>query len=504
MRKILIAECKQEVSTFNPVLSHYEDFVISRGDAILDYHRGKRSEIGGALSAFDAQGDIELIPVYAVRAITSAGLLAGPDFQRIARELLAAVKAAPRVDGVYFSLHGAMAAEGEDDPEGYLLSEARKILGEDLPIVVSLDLHGVLTDRMLEHSNAITMFHTYPHVDFWETGERAGRLLCRIMSGEVQPVTAKVAIPALVRGDELITATGLFGESIRACQAIEQTPPGLVAGMFIGNPFTDVAELQSYSVVVTDNDPAGAERAAVRLAQDFWRHRERLQVPLDSLARSVELAAQTTSGTVMMVDAADATSSGASGDSNAILAALVKSGYRGRALVPIVDPAAVQAAFAAGIGGAVRTTVGGALDTGRFRPLPIEGRVQLLSDGHFRSESFGDSWFAGETAVIIANNYTLVVTSRAVSLYDRALFYAHGCDPKRFDLVVVKSPQCERHMFKEWCSQVVNVDAPGSTSANLPYLGHTKCIRPMFPLDPSVPFEPKARLFSRKTVRTSP
>lgn len=500
MRKILIAECKQEVSTFNPVLSHYEDFVVTRGQTILDYHRGQRSEIGGALTAFDTTSDIEIVPVYAARAITSAGLLAGVDFRRIAAEWLAAIKAAPPVDGVYFSLHGAMAAENEDDPEGYLLQETRKILGEKIPIVVSLDLHGVLTDRMLQHSDAITMFHTYPHVDFWETGERAGRLLLRIMAGEVRPVTAKVAIPALVRGDELITATGLFGESIRACQAIEATPPGLVAGMFIGNPFTDVAELQTYSVVVTDGDPALAEREAVRIARNFWRHREHMQVPLDSLARSVELAAQTTSGTVMMVDAADATSSGASGDSNAILAALVQSGYRGRALVPIVDPAAVKAAFAAGIGGTVRTTVGGALDTGRFKPLPIEGRVRLLSDGYFQSESFGDSWYAGETAVIVVNNYTLVVTSRAVSLYDRALFYAHGCDPKRFDLVVVKSPQCERHMFKDWCSRVVNVDAPGSTSANLPYLGHTKCIRPLFPLDPNVPFEPKAKLFSRKSL----
>jgi microcystin degradation protein MlrC len=496
MKKILVAECKQEVSTFNPVHSGREDFDITRGQAILDYHRPRRSEMGGALSVFDAQADVEVVPTFAARQITSGGLLAGEAFQRIAAEFLAALREAPAVDGVYFSMHGAMAAEGEADPEGYLLQEARKILGEALPFVVSLDLHGILTDRMMEHSDAVVMFHTYPHVDFWETGERAARLLLRIMAGEAHPVSAKVAIPALVRGDELITETGLFGQCIRSAQAVERSPGGLVAGMFIGNPFTDVPDLQTYSVVTTDGDPRRAQAEAIRIAEQFWPFRERMQVPLETVEASVAIAAKTR-GTVVMVDAADATSSGASGDSNAILAELLRTGYPGRALIPVVDPAAVRAAWAAGVGGTVHTTVGGAMDPGRFRPLPVVGKVRLLSDGSFRSESFGDEWFAGNTAVIDVGAVTLVVTSRPVSLWDRALFYAHGQDPRKFDLVVVKSPHCERHMFAAWCTRLINVDAPGSSSANLRRLGHTRCPRPIFPLDPGVAFIPEAKLFRR-------
>src|SRR5260221_755382 len=251
MPKILIAECKQEIASFNPVLSHYQDFQISYHDSLLQYHRGGQLEVGGALSVFDAQGDIELTPTYSARSITSGGTLATADFTRIAGEFLAALQTAPRADGVYFSLHGAMGAENEDDPEGFLLAEARKILGEAVPIVVSLHLHGILPERMLQHADAIVAYHTYPHVDFFETGARAAKLLLRIMKGEVNPVTARVKIPALVRGDELITATGLFGESIRAAQAIEASPGGLSAGMFIGNPFTDVLDLRTNSFVVT-------------------------------------------------------------------------------------------------------------------------------------------------------------------------------------------------------------------------------------------------------------
>lgn len=497
MPRILIAECKQEVSTFNPVLSGYEDFTLRHGQSILDYHRQVRSEVGGALSVFDVTPGVELVPACSAHFITSGGTLADAAFERLAGELLSSIKAAPKVDGVYFSLHGAMAAQSEGDPEGWLLEQTRKIVGEKVPIVISLDLHGILTDRMLEQSDAAVAFHTYPHVDFFGTGERAARLLLRIVAGEVKPVTAKVTVPALVRGDELITASGSIRHAVNAAKAVEQSPAGLSAAMMWGNPFTDVPALASNSFVVTDNDPALAEREALRIANLFWEHHEKMQVPLTSLADAAYLTKENSSGTVVLVDAADATSSGASGDSNAVLRALIDAGYDGTAVIPIVDPGAVQAAFQAGVGNTVQTTVGGALDTKRFTPLPIEGRVRMLSDGWFHSETTRELWQAGPTAVIQVGNITLIVTSRAVSLYDRALFLAHGCDPKHFGAVVVKSPHCEPHMFKEWAARYIDVDAPGSTSANLRSLGHTKCARPMFPLDADVPFQPQAKLFQR-------
>jgi len=502
MTRILIAECKQEVSTFNPHLSGYQDFGVRMGGELLSYHRTVRNEIGGALSVFDAAQEVALVPAYSAFFITSGGTLAKVAWERIAQEFLDSIRAAPPVDGVYFCMHGAMASEEELDPEGWLLAETRKILGEDIPIVVSLDLHGILTDKMVEHSDAIVAYHTYPHVDFFETGQRAARLLLRIVAGEVKPVTAKVAIPALVRGDELITATGLFGDSIRLAQTAENGPGGLSAGMFIGNPFTDVPALQTYSFVVSDNDPALAEREALRIAGSFWANHEKMRVPLVSLDEMAAIAKASTHGTLALVDAADATSSGASGDSNAILRKLTETGYAGRTLLPIVDEPAVQQAFAAGIGATIQTTVGGTLDPQRFQPLPITAKVRLLADGRFRSESFGEEWQAGLTAVLDADNFTLVASSRGVNLYDRSFFHAHGQNPERFDAVVVKSPHCQHHMYAAWCTRMVNVDAPGSSSANLPYLGHTRCPRPIFPLNAGVPFNPVAKIFQRHHTPT--
>ena len=235
----------------------------------------------------------------------------------------------------------------------------------------------------------------------------------------------------------------------------------------------------------------------MNIANRFLSHHEKMQVPLTSLEESVRLASQVTSGTVVMMDAADATSSGASGDSNAILRELIRQDYQGRSLSPVIDPEAVRRAFAAGVGAAVRTTIGGALDPARFQPIEVEATVRSLSDGKFRSESFGWPWDSGNTAVLEVGRHTIVVGSRPVHLFDRSWFYANGQNPSHFDLVVVKSPHCEPQMFADWCAKLINVDAPGSTSANLQSLGHTNCARPIFPLDDGVEFQPVADIFRR-------
>ncbi len=501
MQKILIAECKQEVSTFNPQKSGYQDFGIRKGEQILEYHRKVRNEIGGALDVFDGCSGLTLVPTFSAFFITSGGTLAEPDWQRIANEFLDGIRQAPKVDGVYFCMHGAMASEQEWDPEGYLLAETRKILGERIPIVVSLDLHGILTDRMLEHADAIVAYHTYPHVDFFQTGQRAARLLLKILAGEAHPVTAKVSIPALVRGDELITSTGLFGQSIRIAEAVEDSPGGLSAGMFIGNPFTDVPSLQTYAFAVTNNDRGMASEKALQIAETFWQNHHAMRVPLESIEDACKQAAvlylEHPEATVGLVDAADATSSGASGDSNAIFDGLRRAGYKGRALIPIVDKPLVEKAMHAGIGATVDSLIGGAVDGVRFKPLPIRGQVKHLSDGLFRSESFGEQWYSGPTAVVEVDNFTFVVASRPVNLYDRSFFYAHGQNPRHFNAIVIKSPHCQHHMFADWCIRMINVDAPGSTSANLHYLGHIRCPRPIFPLDSEVSFSPVVQFFER-------
>lgn len=495
MKRILIADCKQEISSFNPLPSGYGDFLIRQGEGLYE-QRGKNQELGGALAVFEARPDIEIVPTICARA-GSAGLLSAEGWKRLAEEVLAAIFAnLDGIDGIYVSLHGAMGADGELDPEGYLLQKLRERVGPEMPVVISLDLHGILTDRMLRQVDGFAIYWTYPHVDFADTGRRAAELLLKLIAGGVRPVAARVVIPALVRGDELITKTGCYGELLAECRRLEEEGGVLAAGIMIGNPFTDVPELCSQVLILTDGDRATAEREAMRLAQEFWPLRFRMQGKLVPLERAIAQA-RSIHGPVIFTDAADATSSGASGDSNAVLAALRQAGYGKRVLAQIVDAPAAAAAHAAGIGATLSLTLGGSIDPARFPPMPVTATVKLLSDGEAALETMKAPLRAGPTAVLICDNVTVVVMSRSVSLFDRAMYYANGLDPEDFDLVVVKSPHTEFHMYDQWCVRNFNVDAPGATSANLKSLGHRICARPIYPLDDNVAFAPRATIYGR-------
>jgi microcystin degradation protein MlrC len=488
MKRILVVECMQEISSFNPLQSGYEDFHIQHGSQILG-QQGTNQAIGGALKVFEETGGIEVVPTISARA-GSAGLLSADGWRRLSVEILESVRSnLERIDGIYFSLHGAMGADGELDPEGYLLERVRELAGPTTPIVISLDLHGILTDRMLRHSSGFAIYRTYPHVDFADTGQRAARLLLKLMSGKLRPAIARVVIPVLVRGDELITKTGCYGELLRECLRHERDGEALAAGIMIGNPFTDVPELCSQVLVMTDGDRATAERAAVRLANDFWGLRARMQGKLISVERAIAQA-KSIDGPVIFTDAADATSSGASGDSAEILRALRQAGYDRRVLAPIVDAKAAAAAHKAGVGATVEVELGGSVDRRRFTPMRVKATVKLLSDGQARLETMKAPLAAGLTAVLTFANFTVVVVSLPVFLFDRAIYFANGQNPADFDLIVVKSPHTEHHMFDAWTDANFNVDAPGATSANLKSLGHTICARPVYPLDENVRFVP--------------
>lgn len=496
MPRIALFQLMQEISSFNPGKSHLDDFLIQHGEPWIAADRGSVHEIGGALSVFEADSEVVLVPTISARSNSSGGIFAADDWDALSERLIHSLdqlKDQP-IDGIYFCMHGAMATESEMDPEGFILEHARKLLGANIPFVTSMDLHGILTDRMLAHSNAIVPYHTYPHIDQYDTGVRAAKLLLRLIHEELQPVMTRVKIPALVRGDELVTETGLFGECLRLARQIEDSDAGLAAGMLIGNPFTDVPELRTNVVVTLDGDQDLATQYAREMAELFWVHRERMQVPLITVSEAVKQTVrfhteEESTSPVVLVDAADATSSGASGDSNILLRALMENRYPGTLLLPIVDAPAVQRAIEAGVGATLRLTLGGTVDPGRFTPLEVEATVRQLSDGNFHSESFQLPWRSGLTAVLQIGTYTVVVSSQPVNLFDRSFFLAHGQDPAQFNAVVVKSPHCEPHMFKESAGLYLDVDAPGSTSANLRYLGHSVCPRPMFPLDDEVEFE---------------
>ncbi|PCJ57959.1 MAG: microcystin degradation protein MlrC [Planctomycetota bacterium] len=496
MLKILINECIQEVSSFNPISSNLEQFQLNKNNMILEVHAQLITEVSGALNIFD-KNDIDVIPGFSARAMSSGGLLPDKDFEFIAANILTSVEdSIGQVDGYYFALHGAMQSPSYEDPEGWLLEEVVKRVGCEMPIVISLDMHGILTEKMCQNIWAFSMLHTYPHVDFQENGERSAKLLLDLIKSKKRPCIIDVPIPALVRGDELITETGLLGTFYQKTDGLVQNNPAvLAAGLMIGNPFTDVLGLKSHVVAICEDKKniAAIEKQCSAIAEEFWSKRNKLQATTISLAdafiRFKELGA-----TVVFADAADATSSGASGDSNAILEGVLKFDPTIRTLLPILDDNAAANAHSAGVGSAISVHLGGSCDP-QFSPTEIKVEVLLLTDGRIDNESHGGIYDAGPTALLKYEGLRIIVFSKPIHLFDRSIFISHKCNPKDFEIVVVKSPHTQFKFFSAWVKDTLIIDVPGATSANLKRLGHKKCERPIFPLDVISSFTPLTRCY---------
>lgn len=483
--RILLAQLKQETSSFNPCLTRYEDFHQRHGNELLDAFRGTRTEIAGALDIF-ADSSTEIVTLGGLGAwAVSGGPICEPDLDRLIDEFLDALEKHRDVDAVLFCLHGAMAGEREGDPEGRLLTEVFSRL-PTVPIVVTLDLHAIFTLAMELCSSVVVPFHTYPHVDQYETGQRAARILLHLLQEQPSFNTSCVALPMLVRGDELITETGLFGEAIKACQEVEASAAGISAGVFIGNAFTDVPDLKSW-VMVCSEDAEESEIRAREIAAFMWQHRQDFQAELVSLDEAIAIA-NNTDGLTVFSDAADATASGASGDSNVILGGLIgqtsasSTRFEGRALLSIVDASAAHQATSAGVGASIQVSLGGTRDPGRFEPLVVTADVISLWDGHFTYES-GTDETAGTTAVLRVQDVDILVTERSVYVVGRNVYTAHGLEPTDYDVVVAKSPNGFRTHYESIAASIVAVDVPGSTSANLHSLPYKRVSRPIFPLD---------------------
>ena len=319
MPNILFAELRQETASFNPYPTSYAMFRQMHGAEITENYRGTKTEISGFMEVMAERPEMKLIPTVSAASV-SGGAIPTEDLSRLLEEIVGSIEQVVQkrqIDAVFMCLHGAMAGETEDDPEGLLLTKVREVVG-GIPLVASIDLHAILTDRMLEMIDIVVPFHTYPHVDQFETGQRAAQSLLKLIDGGVKPEAVTVKLPLLVRGDELITATGKYGEAIRMCQEIEASETGLSAGVNIGNAFTDVPELRTNILVVRDSDRDQAQADADRIASFMWEHRELFKADLITVDESIEMARANSGLTVFSV-AADGTGSGASGDSIAIL-----------------------------------------------------------------------------------------------------------------------------------------------------------------------------------------
>lgn len=493
--KLVIAQMKHETNTFSPVPTDLARFatgadVPPEGAAAVAAYRDTGSAIGAFIDLAEAAGaDYQV-------AVAGNAWPSGPvhdaAFEHMAGRICDAVKAG--CDAVLLDLHGAMVTQTYEDGEGELLRRIRAI-NPTVPIGVALDMHTNLYDAIGEHSTVIAGYQTYPHIDMYETGLRAGRALLALLAGTVKPAMAwgrQAMLPHVMRQGSDDSPNKELQARCRQMEA----EGALCATVFVGFPNADIEFAGLSAVVVCDGDAAKARRWCDELLTMAWAARAQFVYQIEPLAESMARAKALAenkpagSGPVVLLDHSDNCASGGTMDTMTVLGAMLDAGLDEAAAFAIYDPAAVQQMIAAGVGSEITLQLGGKLDMPAIglqgQPRSVSGRVRLVCDGRFRNRgpmARGEINDMGPSAVLDTGKLQIVVISNHVEPHDLAAFTAVGIAPDRCKYLMLKSRIHWRAGLRSLAHAVVECAGTGVCSSDYALLGLHKVRRPIYPID---------------------
>ena len=491
--RVAVIEFAHESNTFSPKLADMHTFEASRlyfDDEMLIEMRDTNSEIGGCIDIAELRG-WDLVPVLSAHA-QPAGPLREDVRRHLTNEVLGRITAKMPFDGIFLSLHGAMVTETAQDGESQLLSQIRSVVGAEIPIAVTLDLHANIFDEMADLINIAVSYRTYPHIDMRERGRDAAELLHRTMVGEIVSHVV-VERPAMLVGCD----DGRTTENGPMCRILEHAEkeagsPGIL-NVSVNAGFTEADVFAAGPSVLITHDrnimaDCDARDAATRVCSTIWdyRHEWSRPIPLEDCIE--KLKNRSNLGRPLVVaDFSDNPGSGAYGDCTAILSALLYAEVENAALGALYDPEAAQTLSEAGVGAEVTLLIGGKTDPSiGGGPLEITGCVMAVSDGHFVFEGPLYTGLSGQVGTCVAfrtRGIDVMITSENLQMFDLNIFRAVGIEPAEKGIVVVKSMQHFRGAFAPIASEILIVDAGGLCSPDLTKRTYRNLRRPVFPLD---------------------
>jgi microcystin degradation protein MlrC len=501
--RIAIGQLWQETNTLNPApttRADFEAFGVVRGPELVE-RMAETNELGGFIQSLRAWPERPEIVGLVRLPAWPAGLASAESFAWLRDEMVGALRRALPVDAVLLALHGSLAADGTPDVEGAVLDECRTLIGPRTPLVATLDLHANITERMVRAADALVLYHTIPHIDVVETGQRGAAALRRILDG-ARPVTAFQKLPLVAPVERANTQDPKsISYGIREkLQAWERDPRVIAAGLATVQPWLDIPELGSAVVVVTDGDAGLARERCAELAAFVWERRADYRSELPSVEEGVRIALAEPDGLVVLGDGADATTSGSPGDGTHILGEMLNYNWPRPALITLVDPDLVAEAARRGVEAEFAATLGGKRDRRFSMPVPAVVRTANLFDarfvmsGHLARNMPIDM---GPSAVLRVGNVHIVVTSRSGPHFSPQLFQAAGIDPFAAQLLVAKSPCGYRAAYQAHAIRMMTVRSAGCAPSDFWRYPFRNIPRPLWPWDEIGEWAPAPMLVMR-------
>jgi len=508
---VLLVSFMHESNTFveNPKTTTRSDFRANReyfGEDVVANLRGTETSVGGVIDVADERG-IELRPIAAVNA-TPGAPVSRDAYEYYTTEIERRVRdRGDDVDGVVMPLHGAMVPEHLHDGEGPLMRTVRDIVGDDVPISISLDLHGNVSDEMLRHADALNAYKEYPHLDKAETGRQGMNVLVDTIRDEVDPTVHASSPPQIIYQPKAYTPSGPMSEIMDRARKHEARDDVLSVSIFPGYYHADVPEMGVTTVAVTDDHPELARRISRDLATSLWERREdfvdEYPGPDEAVgeAKALAAAAGDDKGPVVIGDFGSNPGGGGASDGTTILRAFLEQGVENAGYAIMHDPEVIDTAVAAGVGATRTVTVGGKTDNNHGEPIEdLEVYVKAITDGRFTNTGtshmgYGVQNDLGPTVYLQCGpdrDIDVVVSGTRHSAFDAEIWRHVGIQPERLDILCIPSFVAFLGDYEPLSSAVVLADTPGVSAVDPARFEYEHIQRPIYPLDdvPRTAFSP--------------
>lgn len=452
------------------------------GQEILDEDTGVRTYLGGMIDA-GVRHNVEIIPTFSANAHPS-GTIERDAFDTMLTTLLDGIRNAGEIDAVCVALHGAGSADGIDDIEGTTLRAIRDIVGPDMPVIATLDLHCHSTDLMLESATALLTVHEYPHVDSYERGYEAVELAVRAVTGTVHPVMHLTRLPMAIA-----PITSFHGPARKVNERCwEWENKGLIDVTFVhGYPHTDVPIISASVIAVADGDTDLARQASEDVASMIWEMREEFRTELPQPAEAIQDALSHDGQPVIIAEVSDNPGGGSPGSGTHLLRAMIDAKLESATFGFVYDPETAEQAHDAGVGATIEVHIGGNIDPENLgEAIRAKAYVKAVTDGkHITTSPMGQGSERnlGKMARLVINGIDVIVGSESHQTIDTGPFLLHGVDVTRYKVVGLKSQNHFRAGFEPIASKIIRTDPPGWTTSNLKQLDYQRIARPIWPLD---------------------
>lgn len=492
--RVAIGSFSTETHSFSKDLTPLEAFqacIWEDAEHMVDAQRGNRGDGGGAnvggFIDYAEAHDWEIAPLFCAGAWPS-GPIPAHDYETIKKQFRPGLENLD-VDGVLLHLHGAAVVEGLDDAEGDFLTFVREMVGEEVPVLVLLDLHANVSDLMCEKADAIYGYDQYPHLDIYERQQEICQLLEKMVAGEAKPFTFRTQPPLLFPAILTTTDTEHM-KKIRARAEEWEKQDGVInVATFAGYYASDKYEAGPSTVVVTNDDPDLAVKVSKDISDLFWELKNEFLFPMTPINEAIE-EAKNTDGTYGFMDECDDPLGGGASDGTYILQALLDAGIESGGVSVIRDPEIVAKAWETGVGGTVSGKLGAKIDNMHGTPIDINATVLKLSDQ--KIPVFYDDpttlQSVGRMAVIEERGFKIVVVELKGGFEGIDIFGILGYNIEDMKAVVLKgSSGAYKNVFRDRISKYTIVESLGITSPDVTRIGDFKNLRrPIWPLDENV------------------